>query len=307
MTPAVRLIAVPTCLVFLLVATTRPSAAPKYSEWGAPSNLGAVVNSIWQDFGPAVSKDGLSLYFTSDRPGGSGFDIWVSHRVTKDASWSPPANVGPIINTDASESVPALTRDDHWLLFNRNPSGFGQIDIWASWREHTDDDFGWTTPINLGAGVNTAFVDGNPSFFENDGGYAPELYFSSNRFGLGQFADIFVSQLQPNGVFGPARLVPELSSPAPENRPSIRFDGLEIFFHSSRPGSAGNDLWVSTRNSVFDAWSAPENMGPPLNTSSADQQPYIDADRETLYFVSDRPGGLGALDLYVTSRTKDKH
>lgn len=55
------------------------AAAPRYSEWSAPQNLGPTVNSPFSELGPAISKDGLSLYFASNRPGGSGaFDIWVS-------------------------------------------------------------------------------------------------------------------------------------------------------------------------------------------------------------------------------------
>jgi Tol biopolymer transport system component len=307
MKPSLRIVAILICLVLVLVATSRPGAEPKYSEWVAATNLGPVVNSSFFELSPAVSKDGLSLYFTSDRPGGYGnLDIWVSHRATEDDAWGVPANLGPVINSAISDNATALSRDGHWLFFARNPSGFGQIDIWASWREHTDDDFHWGPPFNLGAGVNSVFAEGTPSFLENDEGYAPQLFFFSTRPGIG-LADIYVSELQSNGVFGPAAIVPELSGPARDISPSVRFDGLEIFFHSDRPGSVGNDLWVSTRNSAFDAWSAPQNLGSTVNTAFSDQQPHIAADRETLYFASDRPGGIGLIDLYVTTRAKDKH
>jgi hypothetical protein len=295
------------CLI-LVVLATQPGAAPKFSDWAPPTNLGPTINSPFQDFGPAISKDGLSLYFTSDRPGGFGAqDIWSSQRPSKDDGWGPPVNLGAVINSGASESVPALSRDGHWLFFNSTrPGGFGGLDIWASWRDHTHDDFGWQPPFNLGAGVNSAFIDVNASYLENDDGAAPLLFFASNRpVGPGSF-DIYVSQLAPNGVFGSAMLVPELSSPAFEQRPSVRFDGLEIFFHSDRPGSVGNDLWISTRESVIESWSTPINLSATVNTTSADQQPYIGADRQTLFLVSDRPGGFGLLDLYVTTRTKNE-
>src|SRR2546422_6091626 len=54
---------------------------PQYGPWGAPVNLGAVVNSPANDQHPAISKDGLSLYISSDRPGGLAASVtWGPHR-----------------------------------------------------------------------------------------------------------------------------------------------------------------------------------------------------------------------------------
>src|SRR6059036_575878 len=48
------------------------------SEWSTPVNLGSAINTTFNEQGPNLSKDGLSLYFGSDRPGGLGsFDLWV--------------------------------------------------------------------------------------------------------------------------------------------------------------------------------------------------------------------------------------
>jgi hypothetical protein len=81
--------------------------------------------------------------------------------------------------------------------------------------------------------------------------------------------------------------------------------GLEIIFFSNRPGTLGGaDLWASTRQTVFDSWSVPENLGPVVNSTSNDAPSYLSSDGRTLFFTSDRPGGFGGLDLYVTTRTK---
>jgi hypothetical protein len=63
-------------------------------------------------------------------------------------------------------------------------------------------------------------------------------------------------------------------------------------------------LWAATRKTVLDPWSAPENLGPLVNSGVTDQRPYIAPDRQTLYFGSDRIGGFGGFDLYVTTRAK---
>jgi hypothetical protein len=213
----------------------------------------------------------------------------------------------PVINTTAFiENVPALSRDGHWLFFNSDRPGFGNIDIWASFRSHTHDDFGWQAPVNLGPGVNSESFDAGASFFENDEVGVPLLFFGSSRLGGPGGIDIYVSEQMADGSFGPASLVEELSSPQDDQRPAIRFDGLELFLFSNRVGTLGpTDVWASTRNSVAEPWSVPENLGPPVNSALNDQQAHIASDRETLFFASNRLGGFGGLDLYVTTRTKN--
>jgi hypothetical protein len=160
--------------------------------------------------------------------------------------------------------------------------------------------------VNLGAGVNSAADDNGPSYFENEEDGAPQLYFGSSRLGGPGGADIYVSEEMPDGSFGPAALLNELSTPSNENDSSIRHDGLEIFFQSNRAGSTGiaADLWVATRASTLDPWSSPVNLGISINTTSAEQNPYLSSDGKTLFFASDRPGGSGGVDLYISTRTK---
>jgi hypothetical protein len=296
-----------TAVGLLALLASSPTAAPKFSDWSAPVNLGPLVNSSSLDAGPAISKDGSSLYFNSNRPGGVGAnDIWVSQWDILTQAWGIPTNLGAVVNSAGIEAGAALSRDEHWLFFQSNrPGGFGALDIWVSYRQHIHDDFGWEPAVNLGPGVNSAFEDTSAAYFENDESGAPQLFFASNRpGGLGQF-DIYVSELLPDDTFGPASLVPELSSPLTEVDPSIRFDGLEVFFFSGRPVSFGGiDLWTATRETVFDPWSTPTNLGPLVNTVATDTQPSIASDRQTLYFVSNRAGGFGDLDLYVITRSK---
>jgi hypothetical protein len=288
-------------------ATSLWAAGPNYTVWSAPVNLGAMINTAVTETGPALSKDGLSLYFYSPRAGGSGGnDIWVSQRESADDTWGAPVNLGPTVNSASSDFVPTFSRDGHWMFFASDRSGgYGMADIWASWRAHTHDDFGWAAPINLGAGVNTAFNDNGVGYFENDDGGSPQLYFGSNRpDGLGD-TDLYMSELQADGSWGPSSAVPGLSSSATDNRPTLRHDGREIFFYSARTGGlGGSDLWTATRDTVDAAWSTPVNLGAPVNTGDTELHPYLAADAGSLFFSSSRSGGSGGLDLYVTTRSK---
>jgi len=308
-------LALATCgvaLVLLLQPASTAEKAPRERasgdwglEWSEPVNLGETVNTSFNENTAALSKDGLTLYFASSRPGGLGAgDIWVTHREAEDAPWETPVNV-VALNSAASESSPALSRDEHWMFIETTrPGGAGASDIWASWRQHTRDDLGWEAPFNLGPAVNWVYEDQGPGYFEGEDGAPPELYYATNRrLGAG-FLDINVSRLQEDGTFGPPELVPELSSPSNEFRPQLTHDGLEIFFASNRPGGLGlQDIWTSTRPDLFSPWDPPVNLGA-VNTSANDNQPTISADRKMLLFMSTRPGGYGGQDLWMSVRTR---
>lgn len=284
-------------------------AAPPFGAWSSPVNLGSVVNTEFAEIAPHVSKDGLSLYFASTRPAvyGSfgGEDIWVSQRAAVDEPWGPPMNLGQTINTASNERSPALSRDGHYLFFATDrPGGLGALDLWVSWRSNPHDMFGWESPGNLGAVVNTAATDAGPAFLENDGSGIPQLFVASSRAGGPGGLDIYVSALV-DGLFQPPTLIHELNTPQADLTPGIRFDGLEIVIASNRPGGVGmQDLWVAVRETVDDAWSAPVNLGTTVNSTASDNFPSMSADRQSLFFNSGRLGGFGESDLYESTRDK---
>jgi OOP family OmpA-OmpF porin len=290
-------------LVLSIAATLQ--AGSKFTDWSTPMNLGPAVNTAYSDSAPAVSKDGLSLYLTSVRPGngaqGEG-DIWVSQRSSVDESWGPPVNV-LALNSEHTDQAPALSRDGHYLFFaSDRDGGLGGLDIWVSHRENIHDDFDWETPVPI-TEINSSKNDAGPAYFENDGG-RPQLYFQSQRPGGAGFADIYVSEQQEDGSWSAPQRVVELSTEFQEQRPSIRFDGLEIVFTSNRPPSVGFDLWVSTRASVNDPWSEPVQLD--INSSGSDNGPYLSGDGTTLYFTSDRAGSLASGDLWMSTRQRRK-
>jgi hypothetical protein len=86
--------------------------------------------------------------------------------------------------------------------------------------------------------------------------------------------------------------------------PSVSRDGRMFFIASNRPGSQGIDIWVARRASTDQPWGEPTNMGEPVNSASNDFCPMASRDGREFYFVSNRPGGCGGDDIYVT-RFKD--
>jgi hypothetical protein len=155
--------------------------------------------------------------------------------------------------------------------------------------------------VNLGTDVNTADDEQGPGYVASDGGGA--LYFNRGNTALQQ-ADLYRAEVKRDGrTEGPAQPVTELNSPLNDVAATVRADAREILFQSPRPGGlGGGDIWVSTRQSANHPWSPPENAGPLLNTPVQDQHPELTQDALTLYLASNRPGGFGGLDLWVSTR-----
>ncbi len=298
--------------LMLLGATMALAQLPQFSSWSVPINLGPIINTTGNDSGPFISKNGLSLYFNSNRPGGyGGLDIYVSQRATANDPWGPPQNLGPNINSPYNDNAPALSSDEHTLYFQSNrPGGLGGTDLYMSRRHDRRDDFGWATARNVGSPVNTASNETAPAYFDDEKSGDVVLYFGSDAVGGMGGVDVWASYRQPNGNWGTPFPVPELNSSFAETQVAIRKDGLEMFISSDRPGSfsAMLDIWVSTRTATSEPWSTPVNLGPVINLPVPYYQgrPSISFDGTTMYFYSYRPDSYGAQDLYVSTRTKLK-
>jgi len=94
---------------------------------------------------------------------------------------------------------------------------------------------------------------------------------------------------------------PSFNGPALDGCPFISRDGKTFYMASNRPGGLGGiDIWVSTRASAGDPWGAPVNAGAPVNSPANDFCPTIARDGHLFYFVSNRDGGCGGDDIYMT-------
>jgi len=272
--------------------------------FGKPVNLGPTINSEYADWLPCISADGLEMYFSSNRAGGYGdHDIYVTTRSTADADWGPPVNLGPTVNGPYEDSAAFISADGltlYYVPLYFESGGSWAWDIWITRRLSKDAD--WGKPINLGPTVNSPSIDVTPSISNN----GLELYFASNRSGGYGAGDLYVStRVTTDSDWGtPMNLGPTINNSSADYCPFISSDGFALFFSSDnlgpfRPGGLGrSDIWVTMRTRVFDSWGPPVNLGATVNSSAVDYAPSISADGSTLYFGSDRPGGIGSADLW---------
>ena len=305
--------------------------AVQFTGWSPAANAETAVgtdnfNTTVLDGCPAPSPNGLEFYMASNRltdsqgrPGLGGIDIWVSRRSSVDALWGEPENLGAPVNSSADDFCPTPLRNGKDLLFVSrrtlpDNSQCGRADIYYTRRHHDQ----WSEPVHLDCTVNSPGEEFSPFLVEYDDG-ARELYFSSTRTGgfspdppaltTGD-ADLYVSEVTPDGNVAPPVLIPGVNTSANDFRPSLRRDGLELFFDSNRPGSVPNtsgspslDIWSATRESRFEAWTVRDALGPNVNTAADESRPFLTWDRLTLFFGRS-PGSEGSSDIYLSSRER---
>lgn len=262
--------------------------------FGEPVNVGPVINSPYGDYDPSITPDGLSLYFSSTRPGGLGReDIWVSTRATVSDPWGPPVNLGAPVNSEYREGYPSITADGLTLVFSANmPSGLGSGDIWLTTRPTKESP--WGPPMNLGSSINSASgeycgcisPDGCSLYFSNS------LSSSPTNPDIVYGGDIYVTtRPTTDSPWGPAVNLGLMPSRGGSGNwhPSISADGLALFFNSDYANvNLFPDIWLATRTSNDSSWGTPILLGPEINTQDGEEKPSISADGSTLYWCSGR-------------------
>ena len=208
-----------------------------------------------------------------------------------------PVNLGPPINTPGTEVGPHLSKDGLSLYHLRN------FDIFVSQRASVDD--AWGARQSVGSSINTTFNEASPSLSLDE----HVLLFASDRpGGLGGF-DLYFSRRHNRrddlGWQSPVNLGDGVNTPANELQATLFEDEatgvITVYFTSNRPD--GPAAMTSTPAS----FSLTRRLGPAvlvgeLSTLSNDSTPCIRRDGLELFLTSDRPGTLGGLDLWVSTR-----
>lgn len=221
-------------------------------------------------------------------------------RIAADIKRNPvpfePVSLGDSINTPGKEYLPSFTADGRWLVYTVNYDGqedfyFSERQADGNWRKG-QPLAGVNTPLNEGA--QTLSADGKLLFFT--GCQRPDSYGS---------CDLYYARREGTGWGNLRHAASHVNSPQWDSQPSLSANGDVLYFASTRPGGLGGaDIWM-TRRRPDGQWGKAENVGAPINTPGDDEAPFLHADGQTLYFMSDGHPGLGGFDLFVARKDDD--
>jgi len=164
-----------------------------------------------------------------------------------------------------------------------------------------------TDPVSVGDSVNTELDEYWPSVT----GDGQQLIFTREikraaGYGRDRQEDFYVSQWRSGGYWGTARNAgAPLNTAGNEGAQSIASDGRSMYFTACdrNDGHGRCDIYYSTYDGI--RWSPGINAGSPVNTTFWESQPSISPNGKMLFFVSNRPGGMGGMDIWYPVRGRD--
>jgi hypothetical protein len=263
--------------------------APCTAKWLAGvtfENVGEIAElaSVGNERAPTLSFDELSVFFSSDRPGGSGaYDLWTAKRTGRELPFDAPINAGALgLNSTADDSRISLSRDGLTAYVSSTRSGgLGMGDVWIATRTAGDGMFIGMTPL-LPVSSAHAELDAVVGW---DG---LELYIGGNGYpgGLGRTEILRASRPRDTDTFSTPMFVPALNSADSERGLTLSADGRIAVFNTNRGGGPSR-LWSATRDRPSDPFSAPVEISALMSTESY-ADPFLSADGCTLYFARSR-------------------
>ncbi len=244
-------------------------------------------NSSGDDFAPCVAQHGRIMIFTQES--GKSQRLMITER--SGDGWSSPSDMGSEVNSGMQVGSGSMTSDGQFIIFagyRHDLPGFGRTDLYSARKVKGK----WTDIQNLGSQVNSEAWDSQPSI-SPDGS---TVYFVSDRDGGKGGSDIYVTRRKGN-QWTRAELVQGINTSSDEMCPCIAADNSTMYFSSNRSGGTGGfDIYTTRMKGA--AFSAPQNIGSPINSGWDEYYYTAITNTNTAYFASDRPGGSGGLDIY---------
>jgi len=289
----------------LLLASCRFSAeAVKHPVAFQPTDPGDSINTSAEEYWPSLNAEASELVFTRletrDKNGlkisKPQEDFYLSKHDS--SSWRKAVPLGYPVNTDENEGAQTLSADGRWLIFTGcgRTDGIGSCDLYISMNKNGK----WTIPVNMGEPVNSGAWESQPCL-SADG--ETLLFVSSRKGGMGKM-DIWKAEkiaVSPDGIpkFGNVSNVSELNTSGNDISPFLHADGKTLYFASDgRPGLGETDLFLIRM--VNGKYSAPVNLGYPINTNRNEEGLVVEISGEKAWFTSDRNHARGRDILFFT-------
>jgi len=266
-------------------------ASSSLAKAGNLTHLGKPINTPADEYFPFLSNNKQWMYFTRRKDPTEDEDLFVAQ--WKDGNWTKGRSLLGGINTNENEGMATFVRNGRLMIFTvcGRADMMGTCDLWqADFLQGEIVDFG-----PMPKGVNSETWDSQAAL-NCDGSV---LYFSSYRTGGYGGADLWRIIRQPDGNWSePQNLGPQINTPEDEEAPFITNDGKSLFFSSTgHPGLGESDIFVSWL-SPDGEWTRPTNLGQPVNSPYQELGFFLSGDNKTAFISSDRPGGVGNMDIY---------
>ena len=247
--------------------------------WGTPAVIPGADDATNNEDDPALSPDGLELYYAVAAPMGDK-DLYLMSRASRADAFGTPMILSAF-NTANNDEGPRLTYDDLTIYFGQNG------DIFTSTRATKSSPWG---TISVVPGVSTAVYEKWLSVCGDNSHFVVSRLNGTNN------QDLYEGTLGT----GAGTLIANLSSTAAETSTFLSKDCLTLYFASSR-GTVGTQIYISTRTAIGDAWGAPVLAPAPFDTSTDNEDAGYTPDNRLFVFASTRAGN-GTKDLFLSTR-----
>ncbi len=258
-----------------------------------------------------LSPDGSQFYFTRRKevvdPGPFSHDEKVSKEFfsfseKKNGHFGTGIPLPPPFNRALSEGSPTINITNDMLIFTKlvSTNGYYNYDLYYS--EFIDGE--WTEPKSLGPNINRPDSWESQASLSSDG---KVLFFASDRPGTYGGSDIWYSQRNSDGTWRkPVNLGPTINTPENERSPFLHTDSKTLYFSSSgHDGMGGQDIFFSKLDEK-NRWTAPTNIGYPINSENDEVDFFVSLDGKTGYFSSNnidkRDWNIYQFELYEAAR-----
>lgn len=259
-------------------------------------NLGAMVNTEYDEVTPKISVDGKIMYFarkhSTENTGGvqDASDIWFS-TTTDGITWAKSKNLGAPVNSERVNNIVSIGQDNNSILmatatdfelFERTTSGWRSAGLLGV---HYENEHKYFEASQSPDGKSIVFTAKNKH----------NLYYREDR----EEKDVFVSLKDSDGKWSfPINLGPVINTNGNEASPVLAADGRTLYFASDgHPGYGGLDIFMSKRiGDSWTNWTKPINLGPEINTFGFDAYYTVPASGDVAYLCTSA-GGFGKSDI----------
>ena len=258
-----------------------------------------------------LSPDGEHFYFTrrknvvDDSPFSHGEKVskeFFSYSDKKNGHFGTGVPLPHPFNRALSEGSPTINITNDMLIFTKlvSTSGYHNYDLYYS--EFIDGE--WTEPKSLGPNINRPDSWESQASLSSDG---KVLFFASDRPGTYGGSDIWYSQRNSDGTWRkPVNLGPTINTPENERSPFLHTDSKTLYFSSSgHDGMGGQDIFFSKLDEK-NRWTAPTNIGYPINSENDEVDFFVSLDGKTGYFssnnIDNQDWNIYEFELYEAAR-----